>query len=154
MPKTLTKSRQKDFELMEKRIIYEGSPSQVVNLGYIILCILFCWLVIPIIMMIVRILKTKFTKTTITTTEILSEHGIFSKTIDELLLKRVTDVRLSQPFWLRIFGLSTITVATTDVTDGALQIKGIPNGKQVWQQLREAVAEERKMVQEQEIRKV
>ena len=139
---------------MEKRIIYEGSPSQVVNLGYIILCILFCWLVIPIIMMIVRILKTKFTKTTITTTEILSEHGIFSKTIDELLLKRVTDVRLSQPFWLRIFGLSTITVATTDVTDGALQIKGIPNGKQVWQQLREAVAEERKMVQEQEIRKV
>lgn len=139
---------------MEKRIIYEGSPSQVVNLGYIILCILFCWLVIPIIMMIVRILKTKFTNTTITTTEILSEHGILSKTIDELLLKRVTDVRLSQPFFQRIFGLSTITVATTDVTDGALQIKGIPNGKQVWQQLREAVAEERKVVQEQEIRRV
>ena len=137
---------------MDKQIIYEGSPSQVVNTGYIIMCILFCWLIIPLIMMIVRILKTKFTKTTITHKEIISEHGILSKTTDELLLKRVTDVRLSQPLWQRMFGLSTITVSTTDVSSGVLSIVGIPNGKVVWQQLRDAVADERKNVQEQEIR--
>ena len=139
---------------MEKKVIYEGSPSQVVNTGYIIWCVLFCWLIIPIIMMIVRILQTKFTKTTITTKEIISEHGILSKNTDELLLKRVTDVRLSQPLWQRIFGLSTITIASTDVSDEALNIVGIPNGKAVWQQLRDAIAEERQNVQEQELRRV
>ena len=99
-------------------------------------------------------MKTKFTKTTITTKEIISEHGVLSKTTDELLLKRITDVRLSQPFWQRIFGLSTISVSTTDVSSGVLNIKGVPNGQQIWKQLREAVAEERKTVQEQEIRRV
>ncbi len=139
---------------MEKKVIYEGSPSQLVNLGAIILCVLFCWLILPIIALIVIILKTKFTKTTITTKEIISEHGVLSKTTDELLLKRITDVRLSQPFWQRIFGLSTISVSTTDVSSGVLNIKGVPNGQQIWKQLREAVAEERKTVQEQEIRRV
>lgn len=139
---------------MEKQVIYEGSPSQLVNLGTIILCVIFCWLIIPIIFLIVIILKTKFTKTTITTKEIISEYGVLSKTTDELLLKRITDVRLSQPFWQRIFGLSTISVSTTDVSSGVLNIKGVPNGQQIWKQLREAVAEERKTVQEQEIRRV
>ena len=139
---------------MEKKVIYEGSPSQVVNTGYIIWCVLVCWLIIPIIMMIVRILKTKFTKTTITNKDIISEHGILSKTTDELLLKRVTDVQLSQPLWQRIFGLSTITVASTDITSGGLSIVGIPNGKAVWQQLRDAIAEERQNVQERELRQV
>ena len=138
---------------MEKHVIYEGSPSQIVNTGYIILCVLFCWLVVPLIMMIVRILKTKYTKTTITNKEIISEYGVLSRTTDELLLKRVTDVRLSQPLWQRIFGLSTITVASTDVSSGVLTIAGIPNGKTVWTQLRDAVAEERQNVQEQEIRR-
>ena len=139
---------------MEKKVIYEGSPSQVVNTGYIIWCVLACWLIIPIIMMIVRILKTKFTKTTITNKDIISEHGILSKTTDELLLKRVTDVQLSQPLWQRIFGLSTITVASTDITSGVLSIVGSPNGKAVWQQLRDAIAEERQNVQERELRQV
>ena len=139
---------------MEKKVIYEGSPSQVVNLGVIILDVLFCWLVVPLIMMIVRILQTKYTKTTITTKEIVTEHGVLSRKIDELLLKRVTDVQLSQPIWLRIFGLSNLILASTDVSNPTLIIKGVPNGKQVWQELRDAIAEERKNVQEQEFRHV
>ena len=139
---------------MEKKVIYEGSPSQVVNLGVIILDVLFCWLIIPLIMMIVRILQTKYTKTTITTKEIVTEHGVLSKKVDELLLKRVTDVQMSQPLWLRIFGLSNLILASTDVSNPTLTIKGIPNGKQVWQELRDAIAEERKNVQDQEFRHV
>ena len=139
---------------MDKKVIYEGSPSQVVNLGVIILDVLFCWLIVPLIMMIVRILQTKYTKTTITTKEIVTEHGVLSKKVDELLLKRVTDVQMSQPLWLRIFGLSNLILASTDVSNPTLTIKGIPNGKQVWQELRDAIAEERKNVQEQEFRHV
>ena len=141
---------------MEKRIIYQGSSSQITNLIFYIF-----WGVVSIftygitvIFIIWRFLATKCTKTTITTTEIISEHGLFSKKTDELLLKRITDIHLDQPFLLRIFGLSNIIVTTTDVTDGALIIKALPNGKKVWQQLREAIAECRKTVYEQELRHV
>ncbi|MBQ3349288.1 MAG: PH domain-containing protein [Thermoguttaceae bacterium] len=141
---------------MEKRIIYQGSPSQITNLIFYIFwgIVSIFTFGITVVFIIWRFLATKCTKTTITTTEIISEHGILSKTTDELLLKRITDVHLNQPFFLRIFGLSNIIVTTTDVTDGALIIKAVPNGKKVWQQLREAIAECRKTVYEQELRHV
>ena len=156
---------------MEKEIIYEGSPSPKIDLGIYIYCGVACLLLIifdcvigefvcsfdlpiPIIIAAVQYIKTKHERTIITNREIISEHGVLSKSTDELLLKRITDVRMSEPFWHRILGLSTITVSSTDVTDGRLKLRGIPNGKQLWQQLRDAVAEERKNVQEQEVRHV
>lgn len=138
---------------MNKQIIYEGSPSQLINLGSILIGIFLCWLFVPLVLMIVHLLKTKCTRTTITTTEIISERGVFSKTIDEVLLRRVTDIRLEQPFWLRIFGLSNLYVITTDVTHNLLVIRGVKDGKTIWYALREAVNEQRQSIQEQEIRK-
>lgn len=138
---------------MNKQIIYEGSPSQMINLGSILIGIFLCWLFVPLVLMIVRLLETKCTRTTITTTEIISERGVFSKTIDEILLKRVTDVRLVQPFWLRIFGLSNLYITTTDVTHNLLVIKGVKDGKTIWYALRDAVSEQRQGVLEQEIRR-
>ena len=139
---------------MNKKIIYDGSPSQMINLGSILLGIIFCWLFVPLVIMIVRILETKCNHTTISSTEIISERGVFSKTIDEIQLKRVTDIRLIQPFWLRIFGLSNLCITTTDITHNLLIIRGVKDGKQIWCGLRDAVAEQRQSVQEQEIRKV
>ena len=138
---------------MKKQIIYEGSPSQLINLGSILIGIFLCWLFVPLVLMIVRLLETKCTRTTISTTEIISERGVFSKTIDEILLKRVTDVRLVQPFWLRIFGLSNLYITTTDVTHNLLVIKGVKDGKTIWYALRDAVSEQRQGVLEQEIRR-
>ena len=156
---------------MEKEILYEGSPSPKIDLGTYIYCgvaclvfiildcsmgeTLFTWLLpIPIIIAIVRYIKTKHERSIISTKDIISEHGVFSRRTDELLLKRVTDVRLSEPFWHRILGLSTIVISTTDVTDGKLKLRGIPNGKQLWNKLRDFVAEERKNVIENELRHV
>ena len=138
---------------MENKIIYEGSPSQLINLRSILIGIFLCWLFVPLVLMIVRLLETKCTRTTISTTEIISERGVFSKTIDEILLKRVTDVRLVQPFWLRIFGLSNLYITTTDVTHNLLVIKGVKDGKTIWYALRDAVSEQRQGVLEQEIRR-
>lgn len=156
---------------MEKEILYEGSPSPKIDLGTYIYCgvaclfliildcimgeALFIWfLPIPVVIAIVRYIITKHERTIISTKDIVSEHGVLSKRTDELLLKRVTDVRLSEPFWHRILGLSTIVISTTDVTDGKLRLRGIPNGKQLWNKIRDVVAEERKSVVENEIRHI
>lgn len=156
---------------MEQKKIYDGNPSQLVNLGLIvawslvgiiIVLITFAFDVkvwallalIPLFKIAARILKTANTRTIVSLTNIVRETGIFSINTDEILLRRVTDIRIKEPFFLRVFGLSNIIITTTDVSDRVFVIKGVKNGRFVWQQLREAVYAERVNVSEQEIRKV
>lgn len=133
---------------MEEKIIYEGSPSQWINTKVFVLCGLFCWLIIPIFIAIYYYFLVKNTKTTISTKRILLERGLFSKRVDEILLKRVTDTKIFEPFLLRIVGLSNITVFSTDKTIPSFDISAINDGRRIWNELRAAVEEERKDVRE------
>ena len=65
--------------------------------------------------------------------------GIFSKTTNEVELYRVKDIKLIQPFWLRILGLSNIWLDSTDHSNPTILIKGIHNGSEIKEQLRMAV---------------
>ncbi|MCQ2958905.1 MAG: PH domain-containing protein [Bacteroidales bacterium] len=133
---------------MEEKKIYEGTPSQWTNTKVFVLCGLFCWLIIPVFVALYHYFLLKCTKTTITTKRIIVERGLFSKRTDEILLKRVTDTKLFEPFLLRLVGLSNLTIYSTDKTRGELFVDAIHNGKQVWDDLRMAVEAERKEVRE------
>lgn len=133
---------------MEEKIIYEGSPSQWTNTKIFVLCGLFCWLVIPIFIGLYYYFLVKSTKTTITTKRVLLERGLFSKRIDEVLLKRVTDTKIFEPFLLRLVGLANITVYSTDKTISSFDICAIRDGRQIWNDLRAAIEVERKEVRE------
>ncbi len=133
---------------MEEKTIYEGSPSQWTNTKIFVLCGLFCWLIIPIFIAVYFYLLVKSTKTTITTKRILLERGLFSKRIDEVLLKRVTDTKIFEPFLLRLVGLSNIMVFSTDKTIPSFEISAIGDGRRVWNELRAAIETERKEVRE------
>lgn len=133
---------------MEEKIIYEGSPSQWTNTKIFVLCGLFCWLVIPIFIGLYYYFLVKSTKTTITTKRVLLERGLFSKRIDEVLLKRVTDTKIFEPFLLRLVGLANITVFSTDKTIPSFDISAIHDGRRIWNELRAAIEVERKEVRE------
>ncbi len=133
---------------MEEKTIYEGSPSQWVNFKVYALCGLFCWLVIPIFIALYNYFEVKCTKTKITNKRIIIERGLFSKRTDEILLKRVTDTKLFEPFFLRLVGLANLTIFSTDKTRPELLIAAIHNGKQIWDELRLSVEAERKNVRE------
>ncbi|MCQ2606179.1 MAG: PH domain-containing protein [Bacteroidales bacterium] len=133
---------------MEEKTIYEGSPSQWINIKVFLLCGLFCWLIVPIFFALYHYYLLKCTKTTITTKRIIVERGLFSKRTDEILLKRVTDTKLFEPFLLRLVGLSNLTIYSTDKTRGELFVDAIHNGKQIWNELRAAVEMERVGVKE------
>lgn len=133
---------------MEEKTIYEGSPSQWINFKVFLLCGLFCWLIVPIFIALYHYLEIKCTKTIITTKRIIIERGLFSKRTDEILLKRVTDTKLFEPFLLRLVSLANLTVYSTDKTRPELQIAAIHNGRTIWNELRAAVEVERKEVRE------
>lgn len=128
---------------MEENKIWEGNPSQWSNFGTLFICALTFWLVIPIFIAIWKILDVKFWKFEITDQRIIVEKGILSKTTNELELYRVKDLKLEQPFLLRLVGLSNLLLVTSDKTHSLKKIPAIPNGKDIREELRISVEKRR-----------
>ncbi len=124
---------------MSERTLWTGTPSQVLNLPVFILCFLFAWLVIPIFIAVWKWLVIRFTEYELTTERLKHRYGVINKEMDDLELYRVRDYRLEQPFWLRIFGLSTITMQTSDRSHPVIRIPAIRNGDALREQIRTAV---------------
>ena len=121
---------------MEERIIYKGSPSQVTNFGYYIICLPLAFIGVGVIMFIIRYLKTQYTKYEITDERIVEQTGILSRKTDETELYRVKDIRLEEPFFLRMFGLSTILLVTSDKSSPLIKVYGVKNGTSLRKELR------------------
>jgi membrane protein YdbS with pleckstrin-like domain len=75
----------------------------------------------------------------VTQTNIESEHGFFSKTIDVLELWRCRDVQYRQSFFDRIIGIAHIDIFTTDVTSPNVCIVGLPASRELFENIRDAI---------------
>jgi len=130
---------------MSEKLIVKGSPSQITNFGYYVLCLPLAFVGIGFIMFLVRFLKTKFTKYEISEERILETTGVFSRSTDETELYRVKDIRLEEPFFLRMFGLSTILLVTSDKTSPIITLSGVKEGNNLRKTLRDAVEVRREL---------
>ena len=68
-----------------------------------------------------------------------TEHGVLSKRVDSLELWRVLDVEYTQTLIDRIFDNGRITLVSTDQSDPKLLLHGMPNHRELFEQLRDAV---------------
>jgi len=129
---------------MEEKNLWEGVSSQWINFGYNILCVLLLPVFgLGLLMFIWRYLTTKFNKYEITNERIIEHKGVLSRTTDELELYRVKDIKLDQPFFLRLFKLSNIVLSTTDRTKSIVTIQGIEDGQELRNILRKSIEERR-----------
>src|ERR1700752_4513006 len=108
---------------MEEKLIWKGSPSQWMNVFTFIISAI---LIIPIPFAIWKYFQVKFWSFEITDTRIVEHSGVFSKTVDEIQLYRVRDIRLEQPFIFMLLGLSNIILVTRDRTSIVMVIPAIP----------------------------
>jgi membrane protein YdbS with pleckstrin-like domain len=67
------------------------------------------------------------------------EVGVFSKKIDVLELWRIKDLRYRQSLLDRMLGIAHIDIYTKDVTTPQFEIVGIPEARQVFEQLRDNI---------------
>ena len=77
----------------------------------------------------------------VTSQRLCVPSGVFSRRRDELELYRVTDLRIDQPFWLRLLGLSHILLFTSDKTTEVNRIEAVRNAPELSNRLRAAVEE-------------
>lgn len=131
--------------MSEEQNIWEGSPSHWTKFKIYILWVI---LLLPtfgvsLLFILWTFLKIKTTKISITSQRIIQEEGILSKITNELELYRVKDIRLDQPFFLRLVGLSNIVLITSDRTNKYVLIDGVKDGKTLREQIRTFVDKRR-----------
>lgn len=78
--------------------------------SFSLLRILFCWLIIPIILIIVDILKTNVEKVEFFDKKVTERNGLISKNEKETTFKGVVSVNVQQSFLGRIFNFGEVYV--------------------------------------------
>lgn len=124
--------------------IWEGRPSQVVNLPVFVVCLILCWLVVPVFYAAWKWLEIRCTRFELTSERFRRISGILTRRTDELELYRVKDTELIEPFYLRIFSLGNVVMHTSDRTTPRLVIPAMSGSREVRERIRRQVEEVRK----------
>lgn len=119
--------------------VWSDNEGQISNLGYFIFCILFCWLVIPVLMLLWRYLATRVHTYEISAERLLERSGIFVRDTEELELYRVKDIAIEEPLIHRIFGRGSVTLVTSDRSTPQVILNCIPDPRFVAVLLRNQV---------------
>jgi uncharacterized membrane protein YdbT with pleckstrin-like domain len=128
------------IQLMEEEIIiFETTPSQLLNLRAFIFSFLAAvaiitaallaninallfLLVLPVGYVWWKWMEINSTKLKITDQRIIIRSGILNKTTNETELYRVRDSSIEEPLFYRMFGCGNILIYTTDESDATLRL--------------------------------
>jgi membrane protein YdbS with pleckstrin-like domain len=96
-------------------------------------------ILVAVIKMTLAYLHVQALEYVITTQRVRIVSGIFTKDIQEIELFRVKDTMVKQSFYLRLFGLGTITVISGDERHPQLVLSGVPRPLELRERLRQEV---------------
>jgi uncharacterized membrane protein YdbT with pleckstrin-like domain len=144
--------------MTQENSFWKGSPSQWLNLGPFTAALLAAagiaigglffqpaWiaLVIPAGYMLWRYLVVRTQVFELTSERLRVTSGVINQKIDEIELYRVKDSQMIRPWWMRLTGLASIALETSDRTLPQLVIPAIHGGEKVRELLRKHVELER-----------
>lgn len=125
-------------------MVWEGRPSQIVNLPTFVVCLLLGWLVVPLFYAVWKWLEIRCTRFELTTERFRAISGILTRRTDELELYRVKDTELIEPLHLRIFSLGNVVIHTSDRTTPRFVIPAIIDSRDVRERIRRQVEDIRR----------
>lgn len=155
----------------EETSFWKGSSSQWLNLGPFTGALVvaagmviggfffppaFIALVLPAAYMIWKYLVVRTRIYEITSQRVRVTSGVINQTIDEVELYRVKDTQMFRPWWMRLTGLASIHLDTSDRSIPNLVIPAVSGGAGLREILREQVelTRDRKRVREMDFEEV
>ena len=140
----------------DETTIWNGSPSQWLNLGWFVTCgigmaafiiagvitgqpIVAFGALIPLVVALVKLLTVRTMRIDVTTERITTTVGIFSRHKWDIELYRVKDTTLHEPFLLRLVRRANIQIISSDRSTPAVTLRALPNAEWLPQQLRNNV---------------
>lgn len=139
---------------MSENVLWKGRPSQLLNLGSYLVGLLLIvgigiggsffppvWiaLILPFGWMLWRYLTVRCQVYELTNERLRLYTGVLNQKIDELELYRVKDTTMERPFHLRIFGLSSVDLDTSDRSHPKVRLHAISKAVELRETLREQV---------------
>lgn len=149
--------------------LWKGSPSQWLNLGPFAIAlvvtivlvvtgalfppatvILWALVVVPVVYSLWRFLVVRSRHFELTTERLRVTEGVFNQKIDEVELYRIKDIAMERPLWMRLTGLASVLLETSDRSLPKFSLPAISNGVELRETLRKQVEEirDRKRVRE------
>ncbi len=145
--------------------LWKGSSSQWLNLGHHTAAILvaigigvggiffppaFIALVLPLGYLIWRYLLVRTRTYELTSQRIRVTSGVINQTIEEIELYRVKDTQMFRTWWMRLTGLASIELDTSDRSTPDLLIPAVRGGTELRELIRKQVelTRDRKRVRE------
>jgi len=125
--------------------IWFATEGQIDNLGYYAVCLMLCWLVVPLLAMCARYLGTALHYYELTPQRLKERSGILSRHTDELELYRVKDIAIEEPLVQRLFGRGRIVLQTSDRSTPKVTLNCIRSPQDVARLLRDHVEQCRVM---------
>ncbi len=151
--------------MSDESTLWKGSPSQWLNLGPFSAAIAlslgiafgalffppaFAALVLPLGFMLWRYLTVRTQVFELTSERLRITRGVINQQVDEIELYRVKDSLMVRPWWMRLTGLASIELETSDRSMPRLVIPAIAGGAEMREILRKQVEllRDRKRVRE------
>lgn len=125
--------------MKQEESVWSGTPSQVINFGPYVLCLLGCWLIVPIFIALWKYLVVRTTRYEVTTQRLRLRTGVFNKETQDLELYRVKDFKVDQPFFLRLFSVANIVLETSDRSHPNVTLRAVPDAESLLDQIRHNV---------------
>jgi membrane protein YdbS with pleckstrin-like domain len=149
--------------MTDETILWKGSPSQWLNLGpfaaasAVSICVIalgayysaFATTAVPVVLVAVLLYVTwnylivRCQHFELTTQRLRITTGVINQQIDEIELYRVKDTLTIRSWWMRLTGLASISLQTSDRTIPHLLIPAMRNGVELREQLRKQVETQR-----------
>jgi len=154
------RGRRHPASVSDENDLWKSSPSQWLNLGSFLLALAmaaviiagaiffgfpaaFFALVIPLGHALWRYLTVRCYVFELTTQRLRISTGVINHHIDEIELYRVKDILVMRPWWMRLTGLSSLSLETSDRTLPKLIIPAMRDGFGLREKLRRQVEAER-----------
>ena len=109
--------------------LYSASPSMFRNnpVMFVVSILLIAFVVIGLIILLVWYLRCYGTRLTVTNKRTSLRTGILSKEINEVYHRDVRNVRLSQTFLQRVFGVGSLEISSAGQADVEIAVSGMPS---------------------------
>ena len=140
--------------MTEEITFWKGSPSQWLNIWpftgalVIAICILvggalfppaFAAFILPLVYVLWKYLSVRTQVFELTSERLRVISGIVNQKIDEIELYRVKDTQMIRSWWMRLTGLASIVLETSDRGMPSLTIPAVRGGLELREQLRKQV---------------
>jgi uncharacterized membrane protein YdbT with pleckstrin-like domain len=140
--------------MTEETLLWKGSPSQWLNAGHFTSALLLCagiivggltsppafaGLILPALYAIWKYLTVRTRVFELTSERLKITRGVINQHVDEIELYRVKDSQMIRTWWMRLTGLASISLETSDRTMPALVIPAIRGGIEMRELLRKQV---------------